>query len=106
MDTVVRHDCVGNRATLKRIWEPNVSLCAGQSQCVWDSCGRGFPFIPELMKGLGTWMGGEGRGGGEAGRRRQRGRRHEMWKDEEGENGMRWRGTVGGDGKGQRDAVM
>lgn len=82
-------------------------LCAGQSQCVWDSCRRGFPFIPELMKGLGTWMGGgEGRGGGGVGRGTQRGRRHKMWKDEEGENGLRWRGTVGGDGKGQRDAEM
>lgn len=74
MDTVVCHDCVGNRATLKRIGEPNASLCAGQSRCVWDFCGRGFLFIPELMKGLGTWMGGgegkeEGRqrGGGKEG---------------------------------------
>lgn len=57
------------------------------------------------MKGPDTWTGGGGDGRGGAGRR-QRGRRHKLRVDEEGENGMRRRGMAGGDGKGQRDAMM
>lgn len=65
-----------------------VSACNPESGCLGLLWKR-LPFHTGLNEGAGHM---DGRGG--AGWR-QRGRRHKMRKDEEGENGMRWLGEMG-----------
>lgn len=71
-------------------------MCRPESACLGVLWKR-LPFHTGVNEGAGH-MGRGGGGGKEGGDIR--------WKDEEGENGMRWRGAVGGDGKGQRGVVM